>query len=491
MDRLKIVLLTSFLSFNLQASDMSFMDACKNDNTVVMRERLREEAEYKAKTNTFVLLTKSLMGYQDHIYQTNHLWESPLHIAAYHGNLEAAKLLVESKADLAWKNRMGFTALHVAASKGHTEVVRLLIEHGAKIDQKTTKEGFTALHIALYNEHKDIIDLLTKKDADKSKDTIYKKVKSIFSSPYVDKAAKNGFFPLYTSAEIGDIESVKYFLAQNADIKKTDLKGMNPLHIAVQNGHLDIVKLLAMKGKGLFTNFVGTDHLYINQADKNGFTPLYLAIKSVRQDMIDFLKSAGANLHQTNAAGETFLHLAAKHGHTNVIRYLHDIGAADMIKTNKSGETALYLAAKHGAMESFNTIKGLGASLTAITSKGDTYLHIAAQKGDTAALQVFLDHGLNKDVVNLKGNTPLHIAAKTDQALAATILIENGADMEKENISKITPLMLAIQNTSLESARVLIGKMDYTKLSPDMTKKIAGNKRLWGYLGTHLGATRN
>ena len=467
----------------LHPPEIDFMTACKAGDTNSMRAHFQQEMHKNDQTSSLMRMIYSLRGYQDHIYQTNKFGESALHIAAYHGHLEAAELLLTNKADLNKKNNMGWTPLHVAASKGHVGVVKLLIEYGADIEKTTTKEGWSPLHIAHYNQHQEVIDLLLEKNEDKSGETYFQRIKRFFSSAYIDRTAKNRFSPLYTSAEIGDVGSVRYLLEKSADKKKTDSMGLNPLHIAAQNGHLEVVKLLALEEKSLFSNIFGTNHLYINQVDKNGFTPLYLAIKNGHTDIIEFLRSRGANLYQTNSSGESFLHLAAKHGHTDVINYLHQIGAADMTKANRHGETALYLAAKHEQIQCFEILRGLGSSLTSLTSEGETYLHLAAKKGDEKALEIFLNQGLIVDSRDKQENTPLHLAAKNNRVGATQALINRGADSLAKNKSKNTPLMLAVQKSSVNTAKILI-KKDFKKLDDASRKVISSHKKLWDYYGS-------
>jgi hypothetical protein len=58
--------------------------------------------------------------------------DTPLHLAAFYSQLEAAKLLIENGADVNVKG--GCTPLHIAVANGDSAMVRLLLEKGADPD---------------------------------------------------------------------------------------------------------------------------------------------------------------------------------------------------------------------------------------------------------------------------------------------------------------------------------------------------------------------
>ena len=86
---------------------------------------------------------------------------TPLMVAAAFGRVEAAKALIEAKADLNLKNKDGNTALSVAAFLCHPEIVEALLKAGADKAIKNNT-GTTALDGAQapWNEVKPIYDYL-------------------------------------------------------------------------------------------------------------------------------------------------------------------------------------------------------------------------------------------------------------------------------------------------------------------------------------------
>jgi ankyrin repeat protein len=78
---------------------------------------------------------------------------TPLHLAAFFGHLDAARLLLDSGADLhaVSRNSLRNTPLHAATAGKHTGVAMVLLEHGAD-PLKTDAGGYTALEIARQNQ---------------------------------------------------------------------------------------------------------------------------------------------------------------------------------------------------------------------------------------------------------------------------------------------------------------------------------------------------
>jgi ankyrin repeat protein len=71
---------------------------------------------------------------------------TPLGDAAFHGNLEIVKLLIDQGADVNATNRDGNTPLIVAAFMCRTEVVQYLLQNGASLTHKNNL-GDTAIDV--------------------------------------------------------------------------------------------------------------------------------------------------------------------------------------------------------------------------------------------------------------------------------------------------------------------------------------------------------
>ncbi len=81
-----------------------------------------------------------------------------LHLAAFFGRLDAARLLIENAADVhaVSRNSMENTPLHAATAGKHGEVALLLLAHGAD-PLRTDAAGYTPFEIAKQNELNSVV----------------------------------------------------------------------------------------------------------------------------------------------------------------------------------------------------------------------------------------------------------------------------------------------------------------------------------------------
>eukprot|EP01045_Picozoa_sp_COSAG04_P042986 COSAG04_NODE_13859_length_589_cov_1.483673_1_plen_196_part_11 len=92
--------------------------------------------------------------------------ETPLYLAAQHGQMEAAKLLLESRADTSLANSKGATAICVAAEQGHEAVTRLLVEEGGMSVHGRLVCGSNVLWLAAKGGHSGVVTYLLSQNAE-------------------------------------------------------------------------------------------------------------------------------------------------------------------------------------------------------------------------------------------------------------------------------------------------------------------------------------
>lgn len=154
---------------------------------------------------------------------------TPLHLAAQRGQYRAARILLESNADVSRKTLSCQTPLHMAAENGHTSTSRLLIKHGVDLDA-TTAEGWTSLHLASGRGHLPTIKMLLEEKAG------------------VEVLGRLQRTALHLAADNGHGEVVRELLGSMANINATDDEGLTPLRLALRSGHPLSVDILLAHG---------------------------------------------------------------------------------------------------------------------------------------------------------------------------------------------------------------------------------------------------
>ena len=90
---------------------------------------------------------------------------TPLHIAAYHGQVEISRILLQHKADQNALDQDGRTPLHSASEQGDINLARLLLEYDVDVNVQDNKRS-TALHLASEKSELEVTRLLLEHGAD-------------------------------------------------------------------------------------------------------------------------------------------------------------------------------------------------------------------------------------------------------------------------------------------------------------------------------------
>jgi len=228
---------------------------------------------------------------------------------------------------------------------------------------------------------------------------------------------------------------VNLLVERKADLNITNSDGSTALHMAADNGSIDIALALVRAGA------------HLNITNSGGSTALHMAAYNGSIDIALALVKAGAHLNITNQWGLTALDEAARSGHTNIVQALNNLykkkfplhalvyndELSEDEKVDKLGEllsdsninqqeerlnmTLLHLAVELKLPHVVNLLVASGANLNITTTStnldlgGYTALHIAARRGFTDIVQAMVEAGADINITNSHGSTALHVAA--------------------------------------------------------------------------------
>lgn len=256
-------------------------------------------------------------------------------------------------------------------------------------------------------------------------------------------------------------DMVNLCLAVGVDTSTKDKKGLTAFDISCQNPDEKISTLFYQ-------------HLFVvEKSDPNAALLQLLTLTSEPEDgpefpsealfgpvtdeqqqpLVEALMKAGVDLTKTNSNGETALHLAAKHGHPEILSILLQTSSrgvyVDIDAVSKDGLTALHCATQDGHGKANAVLLKQGAdsevkdtngrtpwdlaienrndgALKALDkrSAGKTTLNRAAVEGRVERLKQILDRGDDIETQDSLGRRALHLAAKGGQLAVLKVLLD-------------------------------------------------------------------
>ena len=225
-------------------------------------------------------------------------WAQLAHQAAAQGKIAVLDSLVRVNPDVLTEKapRNGGTPMHYAAWAGQVETVKWLSDHGAHVDAKDPN-GREPMAWAVSNGQIDVMKTLAAQGAD-----LLQPNDPLGSS-------------LHQAATSGAPEVIGFLISQDAQVNGTGRFGFTPLHYAVlQKKASNITALLAH----------GADPLAPNN---DGLTPLFMAIDGGDTACVGAFLASGVSPNLQSAEGDTPLHAAVYGGRQAVVAALLNAGA--------------------------------------------------------------------------------------------------------------------------------------------------------------------
>ncbi|XP_006823931.1 uncharacterized protein LOC100375149 [Saccoglossus kowalevskii] len=375
-------------------------------------------------------------------YRECEYYLTSMHHAARGGNLALIQTLWENGSNINIAGNHGNTPLYMAVCAGQLRAVQLLLRYGGDPIIVCDREK-TLLHKAAEWGHLHILKYLVSECG--------------FD---VNVRSKDGITPLHLAASYGNPVIVKFLLDHKAFISIPSNFNETPLFWAIANGNVEVVQMMVKRGARSELK----PHSTLRARNLNFF---HVASSSGHVEMCMYLLDLGFNIHDVTfksmemntyyAEGVTALHLAAGHGHHNVVYFLVDQGAK-VDARDQEDCTALHYAAEQGHPITIQKLIHFNASINAQNWHLYTPLHKAALHGHLAVTELLIDNGAYIDLPVLNdfgGYTPLHLAAAEAHYDVVQLLVNQGASLDFIDSCKQTPLHLATKNGHLEIVQLL------------------------------------
>jgi ankyrin repeat protein len=391
---------------------------------------------------------------------------TPLYEASLWGNFAPVKALVDLGADMSLgtstEQGQGWTPLIVASEEGYVRTLHILLV--GKADPNLPGPHGTPLHYAVRKGHVNICRLLMNYGADPNQakldppilTQIFTNVKEaevrlellrilVENGAHVDATDRSKMSGLLHAATLGDIPCGEYLLGHGADISHADDDGRTALWIAVDNGHVEFVRLLLDK--------TGDRH----RADQNEQAQLLRAVKY--SEMTRLLLHHGVDPDVRSADGMTALMQAASISSPETVKVLLEYEATvdlEMRRTNDNvygGWTALTFAALRGSSEVVQLLCEAEADVNHRLQNGSTPLHLSL---GGQAMRTLMEFRPDIDIADNDDNLPLHYIEDWTPVENIRLLVHAGASLNRQNKEGCTPLCMALRKSNRAAAVYLI-----------------------------------
>jgi uncharacterized protein len=294
--------------------------------------------------------------------------QTVLMMAAARGHLDLVETLLQFGAGPnVLDRRAGTSALHKACQGGHLAVVEALVEAGAFLDQQTAATGHTPLVEAIWFAADDIVAYLLDREARIEVNTYY--------GFTIDQHIAYALSVNQSEQVQQALQRIQVLVAQRRESdKRRQSEGV--LLQSVLAGNLEEVRASLAQGIALESRFP------IVGSFSDGHTALLIAARDGHTEIVRELIQAGADVNAIEPIfGAVPLHKATYHGYLEITQLLANAPNVDLNYQGPSnGYTPLHDALWHAFPECAEVLLDAGARTDLVAYDGKLPADIAREK---------------------------------------------------------------------------------------------------------------
>src|SRR4029453_7469474 len=322
--------------------------------------------------------------------------------AAIIGSAPIIDALLKAGADANTTNPEGETPLMAVARSGNVAAARLLVEARADVNAKETFGGQSALVGAAAQRQAEMVKFLAANGADlNARGVVRQWERKVIKEPRPKDMNKGGFTPLLYAAREGCVECARNLIAAGADPDLEDPERITPLNMALLNLHFEFAAFMITAGADLDKwDFFGRSPLYM-AADVstlpmkgNGAMAVIPSVDSVTAlDVAKMLLDAGANPNLQLKRRPPYRDVPQDRGGDTILAQ----GATPLLRAARAGDAPFVdLLLKHKAQVDLPSKEGVTPLMAAAGVEYGTRVTRGRNRtndGVLATMQLLLDAG--------------------------------------------------------------------------------------------------
>ena len=215
--------------------------------------------------------------------------------------------------------------------EGKNTILKIFLTNNPRVATIYSNSRQTMLHVAVQSKNYEMMEFLL--------NLVPRRARVSSGDTFIDCRNLEGASALMEAVKAQDLKALRIILKHepNFDIAEYESKE-KAIHLAASTGNVAVMKeILNAKLK------LGMPLGLEERTEKVGLAPLHLAVKEGKMDMVKYLVKLGADVNQQSTqAGKTPAMFAASNEQMEIYKYLASLPQTDLLIIDKYGRTISY-----------------------------------------------------------------------------------------------------------------------------------------------------